>query len=359
MRPRTATLLSVLVVFFVVLVACAPGVPAAPPTGLAALAPMVDKFLAEDPGRVANVRAVLVQVGGDLVVERRLRGAPDTAGDVYSVTKSVVATLVGAAIADGKISGVDARLGDLLPDDAAAMTPAQRGTTLRQLLTMNAGLSPFVEPPSGVQTPPGVDWLDAAFASASLRPGAGFIYSDADAHVLAAVLSTVVGRPLLDYAREKLFDPLGIPTAGAEQPPAANAQFSGTTRGWAVDPQGRNTGYAHLALTADDLLRLGRLWLDRGVHDGRQLVPAAWIDAMTTTQITTTEPGLSYGYLTWIPQAGGHHAFAAMGAGGQLVEVVPDLRLVAVVTSSGDTGTAPDTYAALIGDTLIPALTAH
>ena len=350
----------VLVLLLAVVIACSapPPPPPAPPTvGPAALQGLVDQHLAADhSGRFDNLRAVLAEVDGKVVVTRQLRGTPDTSGDVYSITKSVVATLTGIAISEGAIPSLDARLADLLPTHAAAMTAAQREATLRQLLTMNAGLAPSLK-----YTPPELDAVDAMLANASQLPGSGFDYSEASYHVLGAVVADRTGRPLLDYAREKLFDPLGIPTTGAEQPRPGDRWFSGAVRGWAVDPQGRNIGYSHLALTADDLLRLGRLWRDSGAYQGRQLVPAGFIAAMTKPQIDTGEPGWGYGYGMWLVKADGHDAFGAMGSGGQMIEVVPDLRLIVVVASDAATAqkTEPDYYAQLVDTTLAPALAPH
>jgi CubicO group peptidase (beta-lactamase class C family) len=118
-------------------------------------------------------------------------------------------------------------------------------------------------------------------------------------------------------------------------------------------------------LTATDLARLGRLWLRRGRWNGHQLVPASWLAAATSRHVTPPDGGFDYGYHFWAMTAAGHPAYAALGSGGQVVEVIPDLDLVAVVQStspsdpndSTDTDTAPsDRYVEMIRDVIVPRI---
>ena len=148
----------------------------------------------------------------------------------------------------------------------------------------------------------------------------------------------MTGMRLIDYARARLFDPLGITTRPAAQPrldsPAGARAFDAARFAWTVDPQGINTGHAHIKLTARDLAAFGLLMLDKGVWKGRQLVPQDWVTEATRGQVDVAAPfGDHYGYQWWIPNVEGHSAFAAVGFGGQLVEVVPDLRLVVVAVT--------------------------
>jgi CubicO group peptidase (beta-lactamase class C family) len=165
------------------------------------------------------------------------------------------------------------------------------------------------------------------------------VYSNASAHLVGAVLRHAVDRPLLDYAREKLFDPLGIDTRPAWQGWDVEAGLSKPGFAWAADREGTNSGCCGLKLTAPDMLKIGQLYLGEGRWLGRQLVSPQWVKESTTNQLTkeqTTSEG-PYGYLWWIGDIQSHPHFAAVGSQGQHIIVVPDSRLI-VVTVSDESG---------------------
>jgi CubicO group peptidase (beta-lactamase class C family) len=300
----------------------------------------VEQYFARSYTRgLRDVRAVLVLVNGRPVLERYRGGRPEDSHDTYSVGKSIVSTLVGIAIAEGKLRGVGVTLAEALPHYRSVMRPEVARATLRQLLTMTAGLRP--DPPAGdplAATLHG-DWVrDILQHGFDHAPGT-WAYSSITSHLLAAVLVEATGMRVLDYGRARLFDPLGITTRPAAEPrldagaPGERA-FDAARFAWTVDPQGINTGHGHIKLTAQDLAAFGLLMLDKGVWKGRQLVPESWVTEATRGQVDSSAPvGDRYGYQWWIPDAGGHPAFAAVGFGGQLVEVVPDLRLVVVAVT--------------------------
>jgi CubicO group peptidase (beta-lactamase class C family) len=128
--------------------------------------------------------------------------------DVYSVTKSVVSTLVGIAIDEGLIAGVDETLGELLPAYAGDMTNEVAGTTLRQVLTMTGGFA-SESSASGFSFMRAPDPVAAVLSSPAAPPGGPFASSNAGAHVVSAVLVEATGMSLLDYARSRLFQPHG------------------------------------------------------------------------------------------------------------------------------------------------------
>ena len=300
----------------------------------------VEQYFARSYTRgLRDVRAVLVLVDGRPVLERYRGGPPEDSHDTFSVGKSIVSTLVGIAIAEGKLRGVDVNLGEALPQYRSVMRPEVARTTLRQLLTMTAGLR--ADPLSGeplASTLHG-DWVsDILQHGFDHQPGT-WAYSSITSHLLAAVLVRATGMRLIEYARARLFDPLGITTRPAAQPrldsgPAGARAYDAARFAWTVDPQGINTGHAHIKLTARDLAAFGLLMLDKGVWKGRQLVPQDWVTEATRGQVDVAAPfGDHYGYQWWIPNVEGHSAFAAVGFGGQLVEVVPDLRLVVVAVT--------------------------
>ena len=158
------------------------------------------------PDSLKEVRAVLVSIDSSTKLSYYHDRKPTEQAHIYSVTKSVISILVGIAIDEGRLR-LDQTLAELLPEHLSAMTPAQQAITLKQLLTMTAGVSDGGLD-LGAEDPVG-HFLAYGMSS---EPGTTFGYSDGSAHLVATVLRRAIDRPILDYAREKLFDPLGIVT---------------------------------------------------------------------------------------------------------------------------------------------------
>lgn len=333
------------------------------------LAAKADAFFAADPaGAFGNRRAVLVTVGGQTVYERREEPAtPTSTYNVQGVGASILSTLVGVAVAERRLR-LDQTLADLLPDYRKDMSPYLAEVTLKQLLTMSGGLpNDFYPKVVRPDVPAETDWVRTVVAAGQEKLPGRFGYSNGGAHLVAAALARATGRSVLDYAREKLFDPLGIGTTPAAEPvpqAARFAEYDAAGFAWPRDPQSVHLGAGCQKLTASDLARLGRLWLDRGKWEGRQLVPESWMTAATSQQVAAVD-GRGYGYQFWTLTADGHRSFAAMGDGGQLVQVVPDLDLVVVVQSASPTDPTvpPDSgaatalrYAEVVTDLFVPAI---
>lgn len=326
----------------------------------------IEKWVANlYPPVVRNLRAVMVTVDGEVLVERYWNSSRTATSNTFSVTKSVTGILTGIALADGSLHGLEQPLSELLPAYSADMTPDVAAITLRQLLTMTAGL-----PADGSAGPP--DWLYTDDWVGSIidhgtdqPPGDGFAYSSVTSHLIAAAVDEATPGGLLDYAREHLFDPLDIDTRPAAQPPVtddprATEAYDRATFAWPTDTRAHNVGYAFIKLTARDMAKLGQLYLNSGRWDGRQLVPEDWVQQSTQRHVTTPRGDLDgYGYQWWTTTVRGHAAFAAVGYGGQLVEVVPDLGLV--VTGSATvvddrTPFDPATLVALVRDVIVPGI---
>ena len=269
----------------------------------------IESDLAADP-RYARTAHLRVQVGGAVAYDAHYRG-PHRA-DVFSVTKTVLATVTGIAVRRGLLPDLGAPVHAVLPELRG--TPAQ-GRTWRHLLTMTRGAA--VHGPweaDEVTALPGGQVARVASAPRVEPPGRVFRYDNGAAHLLSAALAAVLGRPVAAFATAELFAPLGI----AE--PA-----------WRADPDGVTYGFAHLELSAADLGRLGELWRAGGRWDGRPLVDPAFAAAMTGVRTPGGPPeNLPYGYLTWI----GDGYLLAGGWAGQHVLVLPG----AVVVTTGDPG---------------------
>jgi CubicO group peptidase (beta-lactamase class C family) len=314
------------------------------------------------------LRSVLVVRHGTLVVERYYHGAtPASYFNVFSVTKSVTSALIGIALGDHKLDGLDQPVGRLLARHLPPRPdPRIRDATLEHVLTMTAGLPPDPAP----ETPPG--WADASdwvrfvlSRHPATKPGTRFAYSSEGSHLLSAIVADATGQTTLRYAQTKLFAPLGIASDPAFEPefaPENAAAYERAGFAWPTDPRGYHLGYGFLKLTARDMAKLGYLYLKGGAWEGSQVVPAAYVRASTrrhTSTGGTFGPDEGYGYQWWTMTEQGHPAFAAIGLGGQLIEVVPDLDLIVVMTSAP--GAAEDIRAAgdsqrMVGDVVVPAV---
>lgn len=339
-RPAVRRGVVVLVAAGAALAACAPSATDAPRPERSvgeALGARIEDYFGRVPALDRDVRAVLVTVDDETVLETYRQTTADEHRHVASVTKTVLGTLVGIAIGEGLLE-VDAPLSDLLPQHAPSMSPDVAATTVRDLLTMT---SPFRSTAFTPWEPQGPDWVADAISTADRAPGR-FAYSDPGTHVLAAVLAQATGTSVLEYGRRRLFEPLGIDTSPAAEmvalpenvPAYEDAGFA-----WPVDPTGQHVGFSLLKLRPDDMLRIGTVYLHDGRWEGRQVVPAEWVRDATTQQVPVGGSGAGdgYGYLWWVEEtASGYDTHLAWGYGGQLIHVVPELGLVTVVSTERD-----------------------
>ncbi|MCY1136979.1 serine hydrolase [Actinoplanes sp. Pm04-4] len=305
-----------------------------------------------------EVRSVLVVRHGYVVHERYWHGLTAASGhDVRSVTKSFVATLVGIALGEGKIKSLDQTVGELL----AAPRSALAGVTVRHLLTMTAGLAGDPAGEDDLWASP--DWVRQILGRRLIaEPGVRFQYSSASSHLLAAIVARATGRTVLDYAREKLFTPLGIDTTTMYEPrmggafdPDVDPAYTKASVAWPVDPQGIHCGGGFLRLPTRELAKLGYLYLNGGRWEGRQVVPAAFVDAATRPTGLPPDVLTGYGLHWWIDDDGaGQRSFTAVGYGGQYIAVVPERDLVVVVTNNPE---GPPDPGSLLSGTILPGVT--
>jgi CubicO group peptidase (beta-lactamase class C family) len=278
------------------------------------------------------------------------------------VTTSVVSTLIGIAIADGLIAGLDQPLNELLPEHRRKMTPQVATVTLRDLLTMSGGFAPDMSDETAQRIVDGrldlVDW--AVSDGQQTAPGTRFLYSDISAHLAAAVLLSALqhnpatkGQTVLDYARVKLFDPLGILTRPEYHGLPIGSEFERAGFGWGQVGDLVLGGFG-LRLTAEDMARIGQLYLDDGMWHGTRVLPEDWVRQATAPGETTRD----YGLFWWRSTEWGLPTYAAVGARGQCIVVVPARRTVIVVLSASNTKYDMDTdlVAPLVNDVIIRAL---
>ena len=339
---RVVALAATSVLLLAPLAACSDDKDAKPaePEDQAALISAVNEALEVNPDH-DNLRAVLVQVDGKPVLEQYYDWPVDTYWDIDSATGSILSALVGIAIGDGDISGPEQTLVQLLPDHADDMQPEVADTTLRELLTMTAGFAGLDRDrtPEYMADP---DPVGRILRAAPDPLGGGFEFSNQGAHVVAAVLAEATGMSVLEYARSRLFAPLGIDTQPAFErllDARSMDEFLAADFAWPVDASGLHLGWSGLKLRPADLARIGQMLLDGGKWKGEQVVPADWVRESTTEQVDTISrrnqdnASGAYGYQWWVTEADDEPAYFAWGRGGQLLEVVPSLSLVVVVAS--------------------------
>lgn len=283
-----------------------------------------------------GLHSLLVVRHGKLVSETYFAAyQADTPHPLYSVTKSFTSTLVGIAIEQGLLVGVDRPVLDYFPGMPVKNQDAQKtGMTLEDLLTMTSGLDWQEGDPFYNAMYMSEDWVRFVM-NIPMRadPGEEFNYCSGCSHVLSAVLQHQVGMSTLEYADRNLFRPLGI-----------------SNYTWDADAQGIAIGGWGLSLTPRDMAKLGQLFLQGGVWQGRQVVPAAWVSAATDSYIGTGG-NVEYGYQWWVDPAVG--SYSARGRYGQVVYVVPEKDLVVVVTAQASDD---DPIYVLIEDVILPGI---
>jgi len=281
-----------------------------------------------DPKRIAagiqdlrkerGTACLVVVHDGLLIAEASFHGADCTrARNVKSISKSLLSALVGIALRDHLISGLDQNLGVLLPKRIAGVSDKRkRKITLRELLTMTSGLASTSFGAYGDWVASS-DWvryvLDRRLVA---KPGSEYAYSTGNAHLVSAILTRVAGTSTLRYGRGKLFVPLGLRVLR-----------------WRRDPQGIYLGGNDMWVSALDLARFGQLYLQDGEWEGKQLVPREWVRESTRPHSRGwPERFGGYGYLWWVPEGHTGEAFFAEGSGSQYVYVSRPARMVIVLT---------------------------
>jgi CubicO group peptidase (beta-lactamase class C family) len=278
---------------------------------------------------------LLIAKDDTIIVERyQYDRKPEHRMASYSMAKTVVAMLVGIAVADGKVTSLDDRAGKYVPE----LNDTPYGETpLRHLLSMSSGVR-FAENYSGSddvaelgrlsllgQSAGGAATL-TPFRTRDRPPGEKWSYSSAETQVLGLVLRSATGRPLAEYLSDRIWVPMG-----------AEADAS-----WNIDKGGYEVAFIGVNATVRDYARLGLLLANDGAVDGRQVIPASWVRAATTPPAKQFEPGqtgslLGYGYQTWIVP-GPERQFMLRGLRGQAILVDPKSKIVMVHTAAGAIG---------------------
>lgn len=290
-----------------------------------------------------RIKSAVVSLNGQTILAKAFRGpATDSAVNIKSVSKSVVATLVGIARQQTVISSLQQTLGELAPElipKAASARVAK--LTLEDLVTMRTGLERTSGRGYGVWVNSD-NWIQHVLSRPFVdEPGGRMLYSTGNTHVLGAVLTQLTGRSLHTLANDWLGKPLGINFAP-----------------WTRDPQGYYLGGNEMSLSPLHLVKLGELYLSNGVVDGVKILDSNWVQDAFTTRTQSVYSGDGYGYGWFLGKLAGVYTSYARGYGGQVLHVIPDLALSIAITSDETQRARSNGYMAVIHDLVAQNLVA-
>jgi CubicO group peptidase (beta-lactamase class C family) len=271
------------------------------------------EFLLEERD-LYNIHSLTIVRNGHIVADAYFYPyQPGPMHNLASTTKVFMTTLIGVAIDKGYLTSVDDRVVDYFPDRTIAnLDDWKREMTIEDLLTMTSGLG-FDDDQDTDDMEDSNDWVQAALdLPMSHRPGTWWNYHQPTAFLLSAILSEASGMNALDFARAHLFGPLGIVDAH-----------------WTASPNGNNSGYNELKLPPHDIAKLGQLFVQRGMWEGRRVISESWIDKATSILV-----GDFYGYM-WNHYPDFPECYQGGGALGQRLVVSPSRDLVVVFTGGG------------------------
>lgn len=299
------------------------------------------KNLAMDVDRhmqAQRTSGIIVLKNGVVILERY--GLGRTAKDRWmanSVSKSVTALLVGAAIQDGFINGMDAPVTDHIPELAGS---AYDGVSFRHLLTMTSGVKwseDYTDPQADVNQlvrEPFVNGVDPIVAYMRRlprvdQPGATFVYKTGETELTGISVCRAVGKSLSEYLSDKLWQPYGMEKDAH----------------WVVDPAGYEYGGFGLSMTLRDFARIGQFMLDGGKAGVTQVLPPGWAADATSAQVAIPPShrlgsSTSYGYFWWIYKDG----YAALGHAGQAIIVYPKDKVVIAINSVWPEPETPENF---------------
>lgn len=266
-----------------------------------------------------RLSGVLVLEEGKVRLERYGLGRrPEDRWQSFSITKSVTSTLIGAAIADGHIQGLDEPLERYI---AELRGTSYEGVSIRQLLTMTSGVAwneDYDDPDSDVARA-GVTAIESGDASVlaymrtlgrAAKPGERFNYSTGETDLAGYLLSRATGMTLSEYLSKKIWAGYGMEHDAV----------------WVTDRQGHERGGCCLAMTLRDYARFGQLMLDNGAG----VTPEGWVADATSRHVDFDTEGNGYGYFWWVSP----DAYTARGIFGQWIRVEPETRRVIVINSA-------------------------
>lgn len=273
-----------------------------------------------------GILSLIVYRNSDIIAESYFGlGGTDSLHRTKSVTKSVTSILIGMALDQGHIKSIDETVGDYLSDYLTPEDTLIASVSIRELLTMTGGFDW-----NELTDPDWIYWnnwirsddhfLHALHIPIIHEPGTHFTYCTTGCQILSGIFTKATGYSLKAFAEEFLFAPLGIEG----------------DRPWGADHQGFNYGGVTLTLKARDMLKIGQLFLDKGVFNGQRVLSESWVSASSSSQVKNHNSmyySNDYGYYWWIGEQQGVRYYFANGYGGQFICIFPELSMLVIAQS--------------------------
>ena len=289
--------------------------PRATPESQGVSSKAIADFIQAADEKVSSMHSLMILRHGKVIAEAWW--APEDADKphvLWSLSKSFTSTAVGLAVQEGKLS-IEDRVVSFFPEDLPA-EPVEnlRNMRVKDLLTMSTG---HADEPNVRQSQ---DWIKSFLAHpVPHAPGSFFRYNTPATFMQSAIVQKVTGQTVVEYLQARLFDPLGI------DPPR-----------WDKNPQGISLGGYGLFLRTEEIAKFGQLYLQKGIWQGKQLIPADWVDLATSKQVSngnnpSSDWNQGYGFQFWRCR---HNAFRGDGKDGQFCIVMPDQDAVVVMTAN-------------------------
>jgi CubicO group peptidase (beta-lactamase class C family) len=275
--------------------------------------------------KATDVSGLIVIQHGHILLERYGLGRTEKdRWTSFSVGKSMTSTLIGAAIKDGTIKGLDSQIVDYLPE---LKSTAYDGVTVGDLITMRSGVKwneDYTDPKSDVaqfslghERTDGEDPIEAYMAKLprAHKPGTAFHYDTGETDLAGILVARATKKHLADYLSQKIWSKIGT-----EQDAV-----------WMIDQGGEELGGCCISMTLRDYARFGLFFMHGGAADGKQILPTGWVKAASASHVQSDEPGMGYGYFWWIHPNG---TYEAEGIFGQSIFLDPKNDIVIVTNSA-------------------------
>lgn len=242
----------------------------------------------------------------------------DSIFTLQSCSKSVTSSLIGIAIDKGYIRDVNVPISEYFPEILESNNQNLKEITIWHLLTHTSGLN-MNDTNNWNEWRISENWIDYILSRGSKsKPGTRFDYSTGNSHLLSVILQKATGMTAYDFGKKYLFEPLGMESVKCE-----------------LDPQGYSDGGNGFSMNVYDMAKFGRLFLNKGEWEGKQIISQNWIEESTKVQFDRKAGSANYGYQWWVRTFGSqkYDAYFAQGHWGQFIFVIPEINLMVVFTS--------------------------
>jgi CubicO group peptidase (beta-lactamase class C family) len=283
-----------------------------------------------------NMVGMVIMKDGETVYENYFKNCTkDSRIHVFSVTKSIISILFGIALDKGYLESIDQKVLDFYPDYTVKRGEKTiQNICIKDMLTMTVPYKYKFNPYTKYFT--SMDWVKFSLDKLGGKGQIGeFRYAPIiGPDILSGILVKATGKSVFDFAKENLFEPLGITVEKSitfESKEEQMAFYKSTDMSvWVADPKGVNTAGWGITFSPVDMAKIGQLYMNGGTWNGKRIVSEEWVKESTSEHSRWKKLDLPYGYLWWV---GKDNGYAAMGDGGNIIYVSPEDNMVVAITS--------------------------